>query len=65
MARSFLPDSSRCPSILPMEDSSTVRYMIRGLPGVGGKHRRIFEVMLDLIKGLLAIFGPLGGGILF
>lgn len=48
-----------------MEDSSTVRYMIRGLPGVGGKHRRIFEVMLDLIKGLLAIFGPLGGGILF
>ena len=38
MALSFLPDSSHCPSILPlpMDDSRIVRYMIRGLPGVGG-----------------------------
>lgn len=36
MALSFLPDSSCCPRTQPIDDSRTVRYMRRGLPGVGG-----------------------------
>src|SRR3954468_15297071 len=36
MACSFLPVSSCCPSIQPMDSSNTVRYMINGLPSTGG-----------------------------
>src|SRR3954470_10114707 len=49
MACSFLPVSSCCPSIQPMDSSNTVRYMINGLPSTGG---------INIVERFLAIFSP-------
>lgn len=43
MARSFLPDSLCCPCMQPMGVSRTVKYMSRGLPGVGGTNTGGFK----------------------
>src|ERR1043165_3988919 len=53
MACSFLPVSSCCPSMQPIETSNTVRYMISGLPPIEGRPLIMYLTVLEVSMGCM------------